>query len=114
MSNELIARLEAAEVGSRELDAYVECASHGWHIAGWNAGWYLAEVCGAVQQMPPPFPYTTSLDAAIALAIRLFGEVAALDLLYQVLGWSKPSVRSLPIALCIAILRALDAQGQGD
>lgn len=118
---ELIARLEAAEVGSRELDAYVECASHGWNLVGWNAGWYLAEVGGAVQQMSPPLPCTTSLDAALALAERVLPGcrcIAERD--HDGTGWacvraSEDSERFMTdahtpaLALCISILRALDA-----
>ncbi|MGX1587292.1 hypothetical protein [Brevundimonas diminuta] len=75
----LIARLEAAEVGSRELDAHVEVAVRGFeaaktglspeHWAVWRASSSGIVGDGATQYASAAV--TTSLDAALALAERV-------------------------------------------
>lgn len=71
--------------------------------------------------MPLPPAYTASVDAAIALAGRLFpGTEYEFTNLYNIVrvsiemngkfgGFHGEHVNSLPIAICIAILRAKEA-----
>lgn len=122
----LIARLEAAEVGSRELDAHVEVAVRGFeaaktglspeHWAKWivSRDFWVEDEHTAYQ----PTPVTTSLDAALALAERLIehrlwnlwksgsGYVASFE------GdiYSRSSTPAL--ALVSAILRAKQGEGE--
>jgi hypothetical protein len=90
---DLIKRLEEAEAGSLELDVAIWDAMGGWSVAH-----------------PPA--YTTSLDAALALAERL--GLDGWRLLYAaMLNWKAhdprgPLSKTLPLALCIAILKAAD------
>jgi len=91
----LIARLEAAEAGSRELDyaikAWLEPIDDYWAIRV-AADW------------------TTSLDAALALAER--PGMDGWRIMYAALmNWKAhdprgPLLQTLPLALCIATLRA--------
>lgn len=112
----LIASLEAAEVGSRELDDAVWFAATGEkasypfddetdpHIRYGTLAWV---------RLPRS---TTSLDAALALAERLGLDVW--HIMYAaMMNWKAhdprgPASRIMPLALCIAILRA--KQGEGD
>lgn len=103
MNAELIARLEAAEVGSMEFDGEVSAATVGW-----------LEHDGS--------PITTSIDAVIALAERVLsskewmivksteGVTAeyAVAFIPETFGYGATA----PLAACAAILRALDAQEQ--
>lgn len=78
----LIARLEAAEVGSRELDAHVEVAARAFeaaktglareHWAVWRAS--PSGIVGDGGTQYASAPVTTSLDAALALAERVLPE----------------------------------------
>lgn len=130
---ELIARLEATEVGSRELDRDIEL-----EIGG---GWIGADEDRVYRRDKNGFGYTqafrtftTSLDAALALAERVlpgFGVVIDNgDPNHDSVGnrwcrarvWSNAPLpdgsrftggaKTLAMALCVAILRALDAQEQ--
>lgn len=128
----LIARLEAAEVGSRELDAeicilfqYGGPNSEGAVNVRTDSNWegdLLFEQGGDECCNPIP-PVTTSLDAALALAARVLP------------GWSCSAIKgqggceayvwphaeafadvqgksSTPaLAICIAILRAKQGEG---
>lgn len=123
----LIARLEAAEVGSRELDCEVglfartdgkgEVSNHfGTPCIRDAAGPYA------------PRPYTTSLDAALALAERTIqgdffwsvhhNAVAVGQKLYRAevifsgCGWQSGASRSASLALVSAILRAKQGEGE--
>ncbi|MBB4799710.1 hypothetical protein HNP32_003470 [Brevundimonas bullata] len=125
---ELIARLEAAEVGSRELDAVVWAATNGYELVRFDgAGWLYKMHAEDIQRHErtgfiPGF--SQSIDAALALADRIIPgwwielrrysdgwyvkvaphsskEADALQ------GFQKPAA----IALCIAILKA---KAQGD
>ena len=126
---DLIKRLEEAEEGSRELDRDI---SKLIDKAEWDkcANW-ASMPCGA----PPavierdavrwlPF-YTTSLDAALALAERVLPGArwvmvqqpvgwGAMPLLFDGAAWNCPNDPGetvhalLPLALCIAILKATD------
>lgn len=113
----LIERLEAAEVGSRELDAAI---------------WYaLIETCGGKpdKDMIGRWPdYTTSLDAALALAERVLpgwhweldnvgGSPYAANLTnpvgrFLICGDTEVySTAPTPaLALCIAILKAKETK----
>lgn len=92
---DLINKLEEAGEGSRVLDKAV-----------WGA------LCGT-QRQPKPGLFTTSLDAALALAERVLGEKNAMHLLSDLLSaeavstdFDLMSIRDLPRLLCAAILRA--------
>lgn len=100
---ELIARLEAAEVGSRELDYVVENALG-------QARFIEPEKYdpGSMDHVRVHRPVTTSLDAALALASRL--RVHGDRLLFEVLEAGEFKSGSPALAICIAILKALDAQ----
>ncbi|MFI8682050.1 hypothetical protein ACIGFJ_06755 [Brevundimonas diminuta] len=105
----LIARLEAAEAGSRELD---------WRIA---EAFDIPEPWKVAVRIWPPFmerskfdqaipAFTTSLDAALALAERI--GMDGFRVMYAALmSWKAhdprgPLSQTLPLALCIATLRA--------
>lgn len=130
---ELIARLEAAEVGSRELDALV-CVSLGY--VGNNQGYAPRNVRISdgdgewLDYELGPIPYTAripevsqSLDAALALALRVLpphgpinlgimgSAVVCIEALDPCADYLSPNVyaKTPALALCIAILRALDA-----
>ena len=115
----LIERLEAVGEGSRELD------------------WRIADLTGhpsferKVEGLWPPFAersrsdsaipaYTTSLDAALALAERVLDSKSALHLLADLLSYEAAQsdfdlikTDDLPRLLCIAILKARATQEQG-
>lgn len=99
----LVEKLEAAEVGSRSLDQAVWLATGGWE--GVNA--------------PPSF--TTSLDAALALAERLLpGQEYEITTLYGVARvglnlnhgedggpfYGENVCGSVPLAVCAAAVKA--------
>ena len=106
----LIARLEAAEAGSSHLDGEIQ-----WMLDGTDYG---------------PKSYTTSLDAALALAERVgfpaySGEIqpsgrwkwkiasnAPLGASVRGPKWPSGVAKTPSLALCIAILKA-KAQGEG-
>lgn len=108
MNTELIARLEAAEVGSFDLDYVV---------------WF------SVDDEEGPTNCTTSLDAAIALAERVLPHWYVYRISDERNHMSCPGwgaglgerngmrieyarAKTSALALCIAILRALGAQEQ--
>lgn len=111
MSAELIAKLESASEGSRELDGEVAEATVGF--MEWDGR-----------------PVTTSIDAALALAERVLGD-ARWIITQQDTGWGvMPLVKTdgvwdspndpgetygatLPIVICAALLRASAAEGAG-
>ena len=139
--SELISSLEAASEGSRELDALVFCAAHGHAFERWSE---LRET-GFIYRRPSGVsvcslgedekPYTTSIDAAVALIERKlpgwtlanlsqeddktwFAELREgfLTSYRRVIHSSSepgrlPSARppTPALALCIALLRALRA-----
>lgn len=105
----LIARLEAAEAGSRELDDAVWFAATGEkasypfddetdpHIRYGTLAWV---------RLPRS---TTSLDAALALAERVHGEAYAIDLLQDLVDLNDTAslaILDLPRLLCSFTLRA--------
>lgn len=92
----LIQSLEAAEGGARTLD---------YAIKAW------LEVHDKYWDNRVPADWTTSLDAALALAERVLGEDEALRLLARIVAdvYDDPvngTIKDLPRLLCIAILRA--------
>ena len=116
-----IAQLEAAEAGSRELDAHVEVAARlveasrtglkPEHWAKWavSRDFWVEDSHTAYK----PKPHTTSLDAALALAERMLGEKEAMYALAEIINaegalddLDTVSARDLPRLLCIAILKA--------
>ncbi len=115
---DLIARLEAAEAGSRELDWHIADATDHPSFARKIEGFWppFGERSRADKDVPA---YSTSLDAALALAERVLPDARALintgtgwvRLLtkdgcydYGVFGVAHASTPAL--ALCAAILRA--------
>lgn len=132
----LIARLEAAEAGSRELDAAVWAASNGYELfehdgAGWR---YRMKPDDIMRHERTGYisPYTTSLDAALALAERVlpgwawnierWGKMTRITLNEcDNEGWHRSkhvrieyaSERSPALALVIATLKAVSAKGEG-
>lgn len=109
---DLIDRIEGAEAGSRALDRAI-----------WNALEFAHD--GEPTKCPH---YTTSLDAALALAeLVLPGQEYEISTLYGVARvtlnlnhgddggpyYGSHECGSVPLALCAAILRAKE-QGNGD
>ncbi len=112
----LIARLEAAEVGSREMDdSVVISAFDGEMMDWWDDAARQHQIKAADGSRVNVTPATTSLDAALALAERVHGEARALDLLQDVLSLHDASgiaIRDLPRLLCSFILRAKQGEGE--
>ena len=122
----LIARLEAAEVGSRELDAHVEVAARGFeaaktglareHWAVWRASSSGIVSDGATQYASAPV--TTSLDAALALAERVLGNGPCVLHRNGPSEWGFTYVdddtayaATPALSVCAAILRAKQGEG---
>ena len=99
----LIEKLEGAEVGSRELDCAIWTATGGWDHVG----------------RPPTF--STSLDAALALAERVLDERGPININICLAGSAQVVIDSVgacdpvmaqvvartpALALCAAILHA--------
>lgn len=133
MTADLIQRLEAAEVGSRELDAEVFCLFYdepdrrARATVGGGAIIYGPGLEARVAEIPR---YTTSLDAALALVERVLPEWR-IDISYTAherrigtfvrLGGDhlvhEPVAIAhrngpVPLALCIALLRSQEGQAQ--
>jgi hypothetical protein len=118
MTSDVIKRLEEAEVGSRELDREV------WKASGDDV--YFDTLPGDRSAA-----YTRSLDAAVALVERVLPGINGNSHGYDKgLHWpgvdafvSRNNVESghwiveaqhatsIPLALCIALLKAVEAQG---
>lgn len=116
---DLIARLEAEEVGNAELDYLIDEFFSDWKNIG--GGWAAHKVTG--ERVKNSFSYpdsvTTSLDAALALADSVLPDWWV-ELRRYSDGWyvkiaphsSKAadafqgSQKPAPLALCIAILKA--------
>lgn len=113
---ELIARLEAAEAGGVELDYLIDEALSEWRNIG--GGFAVHKVTGERRRSSFDYsaPVSTSLDAALALAERLgldgFHTVYAALMNWKAHDPRGPASQTLPLALCIAILKA-KAQGEG-
>lgn len=130
----LIARLEAAEVGSRELDdSVVISAFDGEMMDWWDEATQQHQIKAGDGSRVNVTPITTSLDAALALAERVLPGWAMNVCLDKdrdgtLLGWSSQVARhglegpvgrdrwfgvapTPALALCIAILRAKQGEG---
>jgi hypothetical protein len=115
-SDSLISRLEAAEVGSRELDTQVAKAM-GWtvHNARRNGLWVIPfgeyETCDP-DAMFRLGDFTTSLDAALALAERTAPGKGWERLYAGLMNWrahTPTGLQRLPLLVCAAILKAKEA-----
>lgn len=126
----LIARLEDAETGSRELDALVDALLFGGRSSktftnktpggslrrSYSAGTvFLNEnpehnggnVCTGYHRKAPT--YTTSLDAALALAERVLPGDGWKMLYAGLMNWrahTPSGLQRLPLLVCAAILKA--------
>lgn len=112
---ELVERLDVASEGSRELDwriAEMFAIPEPWRVA---VGVWPPFVPGSKYDKEIP-SFTTSLDAALALAERVLDPLTALGLLHAIIeavggnGW--PSSR-IPPLFCAAILKATTASSVG-
>lgn len=142
MSGELIAKLESASEGSRELDALVAVALDirpEWLLESngrlgvfrdrlvWMDHWVKRPSAGN-----PPIecePFTDSIDAALALAERVLDDAFRLGLIQQPDGsWEAATLwtdeaedrrveygaaPTPALAICAALLRASAAEGAG-
>jgi hypothetical protein len=114
-SQALIQRLEAAEVGSRELDAEIGLLIR--HDYPHTSAEIIGE--GVIRDRAGEYaakPYTTSLDAALALVER--HGLDPWQVLYAaMMNWKAHDPRGslsreLPLAICIALLRSQQGQAQ--
>lgn len=120
---DLVERLSAATAGSRELDAEIWClfVPGGARVDVDRHMFVYPDKSFVPVAIAPA--YTTSLDAALALAERLgMGAAYTLDAACQTTHKSQPTAhlwndtgkhtghaRTMPLALCIAILKARTA-----
>ena len=126
---DLIAKLEAAETGSREFDA--EIAEHLGHEITWSLGGYTTDANGGptihwkaphhYAGMKEPCPsYTTSIDAALTLVPEgwtptimkwspgPWGIWVAMSRKTGHSALSEAAANTEALALCIAALKARD------
>jgi hypothetical protein len=116
---DLIKRLEEAEAGSRELTEAVLLAL-GFVTKRYPMDSDTYWIVPGDERNPLPAwadRITTSLDAALALAERL-GLDGWHPLYAAMLNWKAhdprgPLSKTLPLALCIAILKATDTGREG-
>ena len=126
MTQELIAKLESASEGSRELDALIWCATCPGGATYDPAKKQVTYPDGAFAAFITFEPYTTSIDAALALAERVlpgFGFFLRKDkdgcncgLVYPDAHFVTPGCgqsATPALALCIATLKASAAEGAG-
>lgn len=123
MTADLITRLEEAESGSRELDAEV-CLLLDYGRRPHDTHWSWSIPDGFVESSYPR-PLTTSIDAAVALireklpgsewSLQCFinGKVQASIWLDEHCEVCSEEVSTAPVALVIALLRALGGPGHG-
>jgi hypothetical protein len=111
--SELVARLEDASEGSRELDILIQAALRPHD----NSVWWIAQP-----------PVTTSLDAALALAERVRVAPYTGPITLTIAGSGQAYIDHIDpcglcvqafgntpaLALCIAILRATATQPDGE
>lgn len=137
MTAALIAKLESASEGSRELDALVEIAVRAVeaartglakeHWAKWTVSrdFYVEDAHTAYR----PEPVTTSIDAALALTERCLpgqgvgmtwlpkdqGAESSADVWFDLETDQVPrgSASTPALAICAALLRASAAEGAG-
>ena len=122
MTNNLTERLKAATCGSRELDREVICAvSPGFSIDPMS-GTIVDDDGDFVEIYDKPKPLTTSLDAALALvgealpgwSWRITGEPKQPWYVADVSDGRlfEREHKCAPIALILALLTALEAEGE--
>lgn len=133
---ELIEKLEKAETGSRELDAMIYCVEHGHAYSRPYGNDFAMWVDGVPHEVKIIDRYleryTASLDAAVALAERVLPGWSIFTCLGQTVWPDKPPcwadvgsrefqddidghdqenstgfAPTLPLALCLAILKAV-------
>lgn len=126
MSGELIAKLESASEGSRELDAAIADLFDPLpdQHDGYDGRWPFAE--GSEFSLKTP-PVTTSIDAALALAERVIKVRGPIDL--TIMGSAQVVIHNADacgnplaetyghtpaLAICAALLRASAAEGAGE
>lgn len=109
----LIERLEAAEVGSRELDAEVGRHFGCQVVARWGDFDWRADGVGIWRSLPE---FTTSLDAALSLAERLnlngpqsLHRTGVREWMFNFEDMDSTFARTPALAVCAAILRARNA-----
>lgn len=120
--SDLIARLEKAEAGSRELDAEIATAVLGWKWIAVEQVWELPAGSSWPQSRSRwgVTAYTTSLDAIVALigeklpgmdwTVSSTGEVYLVGP-NIVNDWFEANGAKTPaLALCSSLLRALQAK----
>ena len=117
---DLITHLSKLDAPDREADREIaQLFNMPWD---YSAEWIKKrDEAGNRFDVPVAFPYTASVDAAIALAERLFpGTEYEFTNLYNIVrvtielngefgGFHGEHLNSLPIAICIALLRAKEA-----
>ena len=114
----LSTRVEQAGGPSRGLDAEIELAIGNWSIHHFDA-WTHFQECGEAVNPPmcqpvDPAHYTTSLDAAMALARHLarhdgeaFVMLSDAMIALEDVGWPKGEwAKTMPRYVCAAALRA--------
>ena len=127
--SELLARLEGASEGSRELDREImglfyrmgercigiecDCCPDGRHV---TPVWIDPETDEWKTTALDGFEFTTSVDADLALAERL-GLDGWNTLYAAMMNWKAHDPRgplsgTLPLAMCIAVLRAKEPDGE--
>jgi len=120
----LIARLEAAEVGSRELDAAVydqlfpRLTRDGKAVAGFPGRWPFHPGSAHDEEVPP---VTTSLDATITLAERALNSNVEWSISRSNSGGHQAAVLAAltgsgqadtpALSMCAALLRAKQGEG---
>jgi hypothetical protein len=128
MMSDLIKRLEALEAPCREYDCLIGVAV-GWFVTEPNKGWpdrldYIdvRNECwyypgGGFDQLVPRF--TVSIDAAMTLVPEVLRRQVYTGYADGVIAWAgiagsdKKYAKELPIAICIAALRAQEASHDG-
>lgn len=114
---DLIARLEVAKVGSRELDAELMRIVPGSQVVGHFGDYeWRSDGTGVWRSLPVP---TKSIDAALGLAERVLpgwlwsvgtsddgSAISVLDDLNASGGFAEARAHTPALAMCISILRA--------
>lgn len=119
MTTDIIKKLEALTGPDREVDAMLYCFQHGHAYSRKYVNDYAMWVEGVPHEMKiidrHLDKFTSSVDAAIALAERVLTPYSLFALMNQAFTWmhcrfpAKDHARILPIALCIATLKAKEA-----
>lgn len=120
----LIEKLEGAEGPSLVLDGEIWCAVNGYTFVMWDGAGcvYRRASDGGIshEQASRIRPFSASLDAALALVERVLDGDCSYDLFHDFGGfnrakvhgitnapvWGEGKAETMPLALCIAILRA--------